>query len=80
MAFPTRLQQLLEEGRIVVRSLGEFQFGTGFWYMWNGSSEFTWNGNTYIPNQLIAIEEPPYQMGLKLFRLRSLCLRQRITA
>jgi len=63
MAFPTRLQQLLEEGRIVVRSLGEFQFGTGFWYMWNGSSEFTWNGNTYIPNQLIAFEEPPYQMG-----------------
>jgi hypothetical protein len=63
MAFPTRLQQLLEEGRIVVRSLGEFQFGTGFWYMWNGASEFAWNGNTYIPNQLIAIEEPPYQMG-----------------
>jgi len=30
MAFPTRLQQLLEEGRIVVHSLGEFQFGTGF--------------------------------------------------
>jgi len=63
MAFPTRLQQLLDEGRIVVRSLGEFQFGTGFWYMWNGSSEFTWNGNKYTPNQLIAIEEPAEQMG-----------------
>ncbi|WP_157743380.1 hypothetical protein [Ochrobactrum quorumnocens] len=46
MAFPTRLQQLLEEGRIVVHSLGEFQFGTGFWYMWNSSSEFVWNCNT----------------------------------
>ncbi|MBO1040403.1 hypothetical protein [Brucella pituitosa] len=63
MAFPTRLQQLLEEGRIVVRSLGDFHFGTGFWYVWNGSSELVWNGNTYIPNQLIAIEEPPMQMG-----------------
>ncbi len=28
MAFPTRLQQLLDEGRIVVRSLGDFHFGS----------------------------------------------------
>ncbi|KAB2743535.1 hypothetical protein [Brucella anthropi] len=63
MAFPTRLQQLLDEGRVVIRSMGDFMFGTGAWYMWNGMSELVWNGNTYIPNQLIAIEEPPYQMG-----------------
>ncbi len=63
MAFPTRLQQCLTEGRIIVRSMGDFMFGTGAWYMWNGMSELVWNGNTYIPNQLISIEEPDYQMG-----------------
>lgn len=62
MAFLTRLQQLLEEGRIVVRLSANFSLAPAL-HMWNGSSEFTWNGNTYIPNQLIAIEEPPYQMG-----------------
>jgi len=63
MAFPTRLQQLLAEGRIVIRSMGDFMFGTGTWYMWNGMSELVWNGNTYLPNQLIGIEEPPFEMG-----------------
>lgn len=63
MAFPTRLQQLLADGRIVIRSMGDFMFGTGAWYMWNGMSELVWNGNTYLPNQLIGIEEPPFQMG-----------------
>lgn len=63
MAFPTRLQQLLDNGKVEVRSLGEFHFGTGFWYVWNGSDELIWNGNKYIPNQLIEIEEPGDQMG-----------------
>lgn len=63
MAFPTRLQQLLAEGRVIVRSMGDFRFGTGTWHMWNGIAELQWGGNTYIPNQLIAIEEPPFQMG-----------------
>ena len=63
MSFPARLQTLLAEGRLVVRSLGDFLFGTGAWYIWNGASELTWNGHTYIPNQLIAIEEPPQQLG-----------------
>ncbi|GGB00719.1 hypothetical protein GCM10011491_31130 [Brucella endophytica] len=63
MAFPPRLQQLLVEGRVVVRSLGDFLFGTGAWYMWNGASELVWNGHTYIPNQLISVDEPGYQTG-----------------
>lgn len=63
MTFPTRLQQLLTEGRIVVRSALRIDAGTGTYGFWNGKGEITINGLVYWPNSLISVSEPVYGLG-----------------
>ncbi len=63
MAFPTRLQTLLDEGRISLRSAAKFEFGTGTYGIWNGKGPITYSGLTYVANQLLELEELPMGMG-----------------
>lgn len=63
MTFPTRLNTLLSEGRISVRSAAKFEFGTGTYGIWNGKGDVTFGGTTYTPNCLIEMETPPDGLG-----------------
>lgn len=63
MAFPETLEDLLDEGRIVVRSLVRVDLGSGPFGMWNGVGTLTWDDVDYIQNHLLAIEEPAYTTG-----------------
>jgi hypothetical protein len=63
MSFPTELQELLDEGRIVVRSLAKFEFGTGTYGVWNGIGTLTWESVDYIPNHLITVEISTFALG-----------------
>jgi hypothetical protein len=65
MSFPTRLQQLLDEGRAVIRGLIRYEFGGGNYGLWNGNYEFVYDGVTYVPNQLISAEPPEGAMGME---------------
>jgi hypothetical protein len=64
MSFPARLEELLEEGRLVVRGLVKFEFGGGAYGLWNGNYNLVWEGLTYVPNQLIGVEEPAASTGM----------------
>ncbi len=63
MTFPTRLQQVLGEGRAVIRSLLKIETGTGTYGFWNGNANLDWNGLTYWPSTLISVSEPVYGIG-----------------
>jgi len=63
MAFPTRLQQLLNEGRVKIGSGVKFEFGTGTYGFFNGKGSFAYNGLTYLGNSLIEIDEPAFALG-----------------
>lgn len=63
MAYPTRLQQLLDEGRISIRSGLKFEFGTGTYRICSGKSPIIANSEEYIPNAVIEVETPPFTMG-----------------
>lgn len=63
MTFPTRLNTLLSEGRVSIRSAGKFEFGTGTYGVWNGKGSVTFDGTTYTPNTLIEVEIPPDGLG-----------------
>lgn len=64
MSFPSRLEELLDEGRIVVRGIIKFVFGSGTYGVWNGNYDLVWEGVTYRPNQLISITEPTHSTGM----------------
>lgn len=63
MTFPTRLQTLLDEGRIAIRSGLKFEFGTGTYCLTNNKYELVSGGNTFIPNGIIEVEEPVDTLG-----------------
>jgi hypothetical protein len=63
MSFPTELQELLDEGRAVVRSLIKFEFGTGTYGIWNGTGTLPYGGVDYIPNRLVTVEMGAFALG-----------------
>ncbi len=65
MSFPTRMEQLLDEGRIGIRGLILFQFGNEWMGVWTGNYELVYEGVTYVPNQLITAEPPDGTMGME---------------
>lgn len=65
MSYPTRLEELLAEGRTVVRGMVKLEFGGGTYGFWSGNYELLWEGVTYIPNQLGSVEEPVYGTGME---------------
>jgi len=70
MAYPSRLTQLLIEGRIAIRSGLKFEFGTGTYCLCSGKNQITVDGFTYIPNSIIEVEEPTQTMGLAAIPLK----------
>lgn len=65
MSFPARLQDLLEEGRVVIRGMIKYQFGGGTFGVWLGNYDLTDEGVTYVPNQLISAEPPEGTLGME---------------
>jgi hypothetical protein len=63
MSFPTRLQQVLSEGRAVIRSGIKIACTTGTYGFWNGKGNITIDGLVYWPNTLITVSEPVYGLG-----------------
>lgn len=63
MAFPTRLQQLLNEGRVKIGSGVKFEFGTGTYGFFSGKGTLVYNGLTYKGNSIIEIDEPAFALG-----------------
>ncbi|ATS92181.1 hypothetical protein HMSP1_43 [Sinorhizobium phage HMSP1-Susan] len=64
MAFPTRLQELLAEGRIVIRSGITLEFGTGTYRYCTGKNDIVGPDGTYKPNSLIEIEDTAEGLGM----------------
>lgn len=69
MAFPSRLQQLLDEGRVAIRGLIKYQWGTGIYGVWNGKGAFVWGGITYHANQLVSVEDIAVGLGTAAYPL-----------
>lgn len=63
MTFPTRLQQVISEGRPVVRSGIKIVCTTGTYGFWNGKGDITVAGLVYWPNSVITVSEPVYGLG-----------------
>ncbi|MBZ9808123.1 MULTISPECIES: DUF2163 domain-containing protein [unclassified Mesorhizobium] len=63
MTFPTRLQDVLTEGRAVIRSGIKIVCTTGTYGFWNGKGDITVDGQLYWPNTLIEVSEPVYGLG-----------------
>lgn len=63
MAFPARLQQLLNEGRAKIGSGMKLEFGTGTYGFFSGKGALDFNGLTYKGNTLIQVDEPAYGLG-----------------
>lgn len=63
MAFPSRLQTLLNEGRASVRSGARFEFGTGTYGLWTGKGDLVYAGLTYWANTIVEIEEAAQSIG-----------------
>lgn len=63
MSFPTRLQQVLDEGRAIIRSGMKVVCTTGTYGFWNGKGDVTVGGLVYWPNTLITVSEPVYGLG-----------------
>lgn len=63
MAFPSELEDLLDEGRVVVRSLVKIALGSGTVGFWNGIGTLNWDGLDYWQNHLLAVNEPVYSTG-----------------
>lgn len=63
MAYPSRLTQLLDEGRIAIRSGIKFEFASGTYAFCSGKSNIVADGVIFLANNLIEIEEPTAIMG-----------------
>lgn len=63
MAYPTIVQDLLDEGRIAIRGLMKFQFGTGTYGFAKSDQPIEWNGLTYQPGGVIKVSDLPGGMG-----------------
>lgn len=69
MAFPSRLNTLLDEGRASVRSAARFEFGTGTYGLWTGKGSITYAGLEYWANTIIEIEEATQSVGMSAIPL-----------
>jgi hypothetical protein len=63
VSFPTRLQEVLDEGRAIIRSGIKIVCTTGTYGFWNGKGDIVVDGLTYWPNALITVSEPVYGLG-----------------
>ncbi|WP_299939407.1 DUF2163 domain-containing protein [uncultured Nitratireductor sp.] len=63
MAYPASVQELLDEGRISIRGLMKFQFGTGTYGFAKSDQPIEWNGLTYQPGGVIKVSDLPGGMG-----------------
>ncbi|MFC5584431.1 DUF2163 domain-containing protein [Nitratireductor kimnyeongensis] len=63
MALPTVVQDLLDEGRIAIRGLMKFQFGTGTYGFAKSDQPIEWNGLTYQPGGIIKVSDLPGGTG-----------------
>ncbi len=63
MSFPSELEDLLEEGRVVIRSLVRIELGDGPFGFWNGIGTLTWDGTDFLQNHLISVDEPLFTTG-----------------
>lgn len=70
MSYPARLEQLLDEGRSVVRGLLKIVMSTGTYRFWTGNYDLDWDGGTWKPNQLMEVEEPEYAAGMAAAEFR----------
>lgn len=67
MTVPSRLQELLDEGRLVIRSGIGVLLGSGWYGVCSGKSSITTvvDGftRTFLPNSVIEVEEAPHGIG-----------------
>lgn len=57
MTLPTSVLDLLDEGRIAIRGLIKFQFGTGTYGFAKSDQPISWNGLTYQPGGIISVSD-----------------------
>lgn len=55
---------LLEQGRMDIRGLIKFEFGTGTYGFITANSPFEWNGLTYLPGGILEVSDLPGQVGM----------------
>lgn len=65
MAFPTRLQQLIEEGRASIRAAGFINIPGVPYRFWSGSYDVTFEGQTFRANQIIQAAETEGGLGME---------------
>jgi len=63
MTYPQPVLDLMEEGRIDVRGLIKFQFGTGTYGFAKSDQPIEWNGLSYEPGGLIQVSDLSGGMG-----------------
>ncbi|WP_309086470.1 DUF2163 domain-containing protein [Chelativorans sp.] len=57
MSLPPGVLDLLDQGRIRIRGLMKFAFGTGTYGFVKGQQPFAWNGLTYQPGGVIEVSD-----------------------
>jgi hypothetical protein len=63
MPFPSELEDLLEEGRIAIRSLIRISLPSGTIGFWNGVGTLTYESVDYVQNHFLRIDEPVFTTG-----------------
>ncbi len=65
MTWPTRLEELMEEGRIAIRGLVRINFPGQPYGFWSGNYVLPYADLDYVPNQLARVEEPDFATGME---------------
>ncbi|MBX3580840.1 MAG: hypothetical protein KF810_02950 [Rhizobiaceae bacterium] len=63
MAFPSELEDLLDEGRVAIRQLVTYQLGSGTYGFWTGVGTLTIGEIDYVQNHIMTISEPVQATG-----------------
>lgn len=63
MSYPSELEDLLDDGVVVIRSLIKAVLGSGPVGFWNGIGTLSWDDVDYLQNHLISIDEPLFTTG-----------------
>jgi len=58
------VDELLDAGRIIIRGMMRFDFATGTYGFWTGSSVWNYNGLDYLPGGIIEVSNLPGQWGM----------------
>lgn len=59
------VDKLFDEGRMIIRGMIRFDFGTGTYGFWDGNYTFPYNGLDYVPGGIISISEIPGAWGME---------------